>query len=353
MKKTLGFSAIAILLLLGFWAWWLLKTPPVPGPQLGFNYTAWWSGRYGTEKADRSLEELAAIGAGWVAPVVTAYIADIGSTTIDYSSPRTPTDEDLGQVFAKAHELGLEILLKPHVDLMEEKGSDWRGTIGSPFESDEDWTSWFSAYEEMILHYARLADASGVEEFCVGVELDSTVSREREWRDLIERIREVYDGPLVYAANHAEPEKVGWWDAVDFIGVDAYYSLTESASPTESEVVEAWRVRANSLKELSERWDRKILITEVGYRSVDGALREPWIYHSEPPLDLLEQERGYRVLYETVFDAEWFAGVFFWDWSYDPDIGGSEDRGYTPRGKPAEEVVRAWFSAGPDNANPG
>jgi hypothetical protein len=37
-----------------------------------------------------------------------------------------------------------------------------------------------------------------------------------------------YSGPLLYAANHGNEGSVAWWDAVDIIGVDAYYSLDPS-----------------------------------------------------------------------------------------------------------------------------
>jgi hypothetical protein len=31
-------------------------------------------------------------------------------------------------------------------------------------------------------------------------------------------------------------------------------------------------------------------------------------------------------------------------WQWTPNSGGRQDRGYTPRGKPAEDVLREWFA---------
>ena len=37
------------------------------------------------------------------------------------------------------------------------------------------------------------------------------------------------------------------------------------------------------------------------------------------------------------------AGTLWWEWT--PGAGGAEDGSYTPKGKPAEAVLRAWFRA--------
>ena len=38
------------------------------------------------------------------------------------------------------------------------------------------------------------------------------------------------------------------------------------------------------------------------------------------------------------------AGVIWWEWN--AGEGGPNDYGYTPKGKPAEQLLRKWFSAG-------
>ena len=37
-------------------------------------------------------------------------------------------------------------------------------------------------------------------------------------------------------------------------------------------------------------------------------------------------------------------GVAFWDWSSNPNAGGTSDTDYTPQGKPAEQVMKQWFT---------
>ena len=40
-----------------------------------------------------------------------------------------------------------------------------------------------------------------------------------------------------------------------------------------------------------------------------------------------------------------FAGFMLWSWT--PNASGPQDRGYTPEGKPAEQVLRKWLAKGP------
>ena len=59
---------------------------------------------------------------------VTAYQDHYDSTAIDYTSPHTPTDADLVHVITLAHDMGLRVMLKPHLDLADEAVSGlWRG----------------------------------------------------------------------------------------------------------------------------------------------------------------------------------------------------------------------------------
>ena len=40
----------------------------------------------------------------------------------------------------------------------------------------------------------------------------------------------------------------------------------------------------------------------------------------------------------------WLVGMYWWQWEPDPPIGGPQDPDYSPHRKPAEAVLRAWYS---------
>ena len=101
---------------------------------------------------------------------------------------------------------------------------------------------------------------------------------------------------------------------------------------------------------------RRILFTEAGYTSQRGATTLPYSWRVSPTADWDEQAAAYQALLETFSGHRWWAGVFWWAWDVLPS--GSDETSYalayTPRGKAAESVLRAWWSDGPRRpANPG
>ena len=310
--------------------------------QQGMSYAAWWPGLYDSPGSDRALANLEATGADWVALIVTWYQDTTESTTI-YRADATPTDEDVTHAIAQAHALGLKVMLKPHVDVLYEDA--WRGEIGESF-SEAQWQKWFASYRSFISYYALIASNLGVEQFCIGVELVATTHRAAEWRAVSAQVRGLYDGPITYASNHSGEEvSITWWDAVDYIGIDAYYPLTDENDPSYETLLAAWEALLPTFVGLAAQWDKPILFTEVGYRSIDGANRWPWDWQRAGDLDLQEQADCYRALLEAVWDQPWFAGIYWWAWDADPFAGGPSDLDYTPYDKPAEALLRAYYGA--------
>ena len=317
-----------------------------PSMQRGVSYATWWPGNYSHPDADLSLANLASTGANWIALVVTGYQDTITSTAI-VTTTATPTDADLIHVITEAHRRELKVMLKPHLDLLRDE-DHWRGQIGDEFTTETEWAAWFASYRNLIEHYAALAQTHGADQFCVGTELSATIHRADEWRAVIEGVRAHYSGPITYAANHGgEETRITWWDAVDYIGVDAYYPLTDKNDPTLVELKAAWAPHIATLGNLACAWRKPLLFTEIGYRSQDGTNRHPWAWMAEEPIDLQEQADAVRAAFESVYDKPWFAGMFWWSWSTDPFDGSPCDDGYTPHDKPAEDVLRAWYGAPP------
>jgi hypothetical protein len=325
----------------------LPETPPAQAQtpkQKGISYATWWSGQYAQPDADLALANLADTGADWISLIVTQYQNNIATTDI-YATAATPTDADLIHVITQAQSMGLKVMLKPHLDLAHDP-DHWRGEIGEGF-SEAEWQAWFSSYQAFINHYADLAAAHDVDQFCVGTELTATEGREANWRAVIAEVRDVYSGPLTYAANHGSENDVTWWDAVDYIGVDAYYPLTNKNDPTLAELLAAWQPYVASLANLAATWNKPILFTEIGYRSQDGTNRRPWDDLTGAIVDLQEQADTYQAAFESVYHQPWLAGMHWWTWRTDPFQGGPCDNGRTPYDKPAEDVLRFWYGAPP------
>jgi hypothetical protein len=310
--------------------------------QKGLNYTSWQSGEYSSTESDRTIsEKIKPLGVNWLALVVTCYQDTVSSTQIEckYNS-KTPTDTDIKHVIQYAHSLGIKIMLKPHVDLGSDE-SHLRYQI--TFDNEDSWNAWFASYTLFIQHYAELAQQLGVEYFVVGTELQGTYQRDAQWRQVIQSIRQLYKGPLTYAATPGnEVTKLTWWDALDAIGVDAYYSLTQSYNPTVTELVNAWQPIVTMLGELSDRWRRPVIFTEIGYQSLAGTNQMSSKVDTST-LDLQEQANCYQAVFEAFKGISWWRGVFWWAWDTTLDQGGPQNTGYTGKNKPAEDILRAYY----------
>ena len=345
MRRTIAFAATVLVLAACSGS---REPPDEPRGSIevqgGITFTGNWSDAFQGPRPAEAMTNLADTGAGWVGIVITWYQSRIASTEIRPMRD-TPPDDDLVSMIRLAHELGLQVMLKPHIDLVRKWWN--RPLIGSAFGEDQSlWDAWFVSYRTFIFHYAEIAEAEGVEQLAVGTELVGTSGQVERWREVVAGVRERFSGTLTYASLiDGEEMAIRWWDAVDLIGIDVYWPLTDEDDPTLEELEAAWVPRVEQMAALSTAWDNKpILFTETGYRSLDGGnqnLWAPWML--DRPIDLQEQADCYRAAFESVWDEPWFAGMYWWDWSANTDVGGPEDGGFTPFGKPAEDVLRAWY----------
>ena len=141
----------------------------------------------------------------------------------------------------------------------------WRSNV--TLDSEEEWDKWFQSYRVNMLHYARMAQNTGVELFCVGTELRTSIKKQpAAWRQLITEIKTIYQGKLTYAANwYDEYEHIGFWDQLDYIGIQAYFPLTPNKNPDLETIKKGWEPHIKALESFSNSHDKPILFTEIGY----------------------------------------------------------------------------------------
>ena len=203
-------------------------------------------------------------GTDRVALAPTWYMSDASSNSVFSDPAKTPTDASIEAAAERAGALGLDVVLKPHVDVQD---GTFRGEI-----NPSDPSAWFASYDQMVLHYAELAQRIDANALVIGTELTTMTPYEGDWRALIDQIRSVYDGKLTFAANWVDgAESINFWDALDFIGIDAYMPLqTPSADPSVAELLAAWGPYKTRMEALQSKWHEPIVFTELGYQSRQG-----------------------------------------------------------------------------------
>ncbi len=236
---------------------------------------------------------------------------------------------------------------------------------------------WFDNYTNFAVHFAQLSQRHHLPYFIIGDGLSSVTydtsatnakadpkglaavrkpgdpcpdnaagRRECEWRHVVHAIKSQnypalssnaaltganYTGKLIYAASwthnpsadggatQSEFDHITWWDAVDFIGVDANFPLTKDQPDAPIGVLQdAWNGQGQGLagqgdivqrlENVSDTYQRPVVFTAVQYASESAA--NTGTPNGEE--DQEEQSSDMQALLKTFADASWWAGVF-WD----------------------------------------
>lgn len=307
----------------GAWIFLFLSTTPIgaelPGFLRGMTVSCpRWGPIWGSPDMEESLGELAGLGVEWVAIHPYARIEKNGEIR---HRPAAGLDF-LEKAVGMSGDAGIEMFWKPHLSYWG--NFEWRGDI--EFGDDEAaWERFFRTYGEFIVDQARFAEEQGVKLFAVGTELEKTTHREREWRRIVAEIRRVYSGELTYAANWDRLENVSFWDALDLIGVQAYFPLADSAAPSRAELDRGWDRALAQLTELSKRHGgKRVLFTEIGYDEAAHAAREPWLSaRRAKPGERAGGSELRRSLMDVALERleseKLIAGLFWWKWIPGPE----------------------------------
>ena len=290
-------------------------------------------------------ESLKKCGANWISQTPFGWQQNPGSPSLTFEPNSQKgwwgeSEEGITVTSKLASANGFKVMLKPHLWIRE----SWPGDIA--MKSSQDWVSWFDQYERFILYYAALAERTHAEILCIGTELHKTVAHEKEWRKLISDIRQIYKGKLVYAANFNEEfEDVKFWDDLDYIGIQAYFPLSQKERPAVDDLVHAWKKHLSRIEKIQRVYNKPVLFTELGYKSTADSAIEPWRWPVREDVDKVSHETQancYEAFFRAAWNKKWLEGVYFWKW-YPHGSSRNATVDFTPQGKPAEAVLARWF----------
>jgi hypothetical protein len=297
----------------------------------GFVLTGWKAGTYLTPGSDVQVARMARDGSDHAAIFTQWFMDGPASSNLAPDPLRTPTDASILHAAAVARENGMEVTLKPQIGI---RTGSWIGAA-HPASLPAFW----AGYRAMLIHYADLAETAHASLLVVGTEMRTLSGEEGRWRALIAEIRQHFGGKLTYAANHDEFERVPFWDALDYVGIDAYFPLAAppDPAPPAGELAAAWSKRGYlaRIAATSARTGKRVLFTELGYRAGRATAAHPSVWNVRDTTDVGAQRNAYQAFYDAVADKPWMAGVYWW--SVDPESRWVQD--YSPIGKPAEQVV--------------
>lgn len=293
-------------------------------------------------KAQRVIDYAISLGANSISLSFPFYTYGLASDTLYASAKTTPSPAHIAIFLQQAAASHIRVTLRPLLNetaLVEQNPIAWRGII-----EPADQAAWFQSYQQFLLPYARVAAAGGVATFVIGTELDS-LEGAPEWPGLINAIRAVYPGQLLYDQNFAEWAEHGGKLPVPDAAVDAYPRFQLPDSTPVSELASAWEGWLGSHRPVVLR---NTVLSEVGIDAVAGSYDDPgaWLGTTRAPIDQAIQTNWYRAVCQAAA-ADHIAGLYWWEVSFDADPaspGPFQSDRITFLGRSAQGAIKTCFA---------
>jgi glycosyl hydrolase family 113 len=301
-----------------------------------------WVDGYGSRAAAGSLARLRELGVNAVSMTPYSFQREVNRPSIGmlFEGQRRgfAPETDLSVEVTCADAADLTVVLKPHLWCGH---GHWCGEISMAEEAD--WPRWFAEYERLAVHEALIARRLRIPILCIGTELKGTTGREEEWRALILKLRALHPGLLTYCANWGdEVERLGFWDALDAIGVSDYWPLADAPGADDATIRARFDSVLERMRRLGRLKKRPVWFLETGFPDVRDAWLTP--HENEGTGDGgVDQGRAYRIVLAASRAQQFPDGLFFWKWPSRAPRDDSERYDYWPWGRSAEAAVReAW-----------
>lgn len=290
------------------------------------------------------IKPVVSVNANYAAIMPFGFIKNLDYPKIAFNTDRQwfgESKEGVKQYITELRKQNIKIMLKPQIWV-------WRGEFTGYIEmkNEADWKLLEDSYSSFILEYATLAEDVQAEVFCIGTELEKFIeNRPAFWNTLIKKIKSKYKGKLTYAANWDEFKRTPFWSQLDYIGIDAYFPVSDNKTPTVADCLQGWKSHKPIVQNISQKYNKPVLFTEFGYRSVDYTGKEPWKSDSSMnQVNLEAQTNATQALFETFWKEDWFAGGFIWKWFHNHEnVGGETNARFTPQNKPAEQLIKKQY----------
>jgi len=243
-----------------------------------------WFERYGAflvkwaEVAEREGVDVLAVGSEMNALASTRPLADLPALEEYYLDPEKR---------ATKHETYLDLAGDVGGESLELRGGERFESLEAFLDAESSALAAWAGQTAFELDGAALARIN-----------ERRARLERLWRGAIEAVRGVYHGPLTYAANFDQYRDVGFWPALDLIGINAYFPLRTPDDPVPDEaglyaaLVRGWRRIFADI----DAFEREIgipgapvLFTEIGYTRKADVTLAPW---AGMGMTLVESESG-------------------------------------------------------------
>ncbi len=305
------------------------------GVTFGFRAKNGW---YETEEAFSEAKAIAESGADWVVLIVTVYQEHFCSVKQFRDFKLTPSDREVENMIEHLHGLGLKVQLRPMLETL-----DGAGRLAVWFPADDatgnripgcsrtQLADWFRSMTERAVYYAKMAERTGCELYCLDSELDRLVNYNDHWKKVVSEVRKVYSGPVTSChtthmglINYEKvlSDKNHWFYDLDLLSLSCYH-LAGKAGLTKAELRDGFADQVIRFRKMAEIYEKPILFGELGSNKIP------------------DEQADYLENFLELFSNEpWWYGLYWWKW--DERVRPLGEKQWPIKGRPAAEVLKKW-----------
>jgi hypothetical protein len=298
-------------------------------------------------KAQKVLDHVVELGANSVSVSFSFVMDSAYANAVRMDHPITPPPARLEIVLDEANKRGLRTTVRPMLserNLTKDDPEMWRGSI-----RPENRTKWFASYRDVLVEYAKVAEASKSATFVVGTELNTMESSTTGWRTVATGVKAVYSGEIDYSANYDRLRETGPAPGIT-LSVDAYPPLEVDDSASVSRLVEGWNDWLDDHRGTGTLPDLVLAEVAIGARS--GAYQEPWSPRAKGTLKPEIQQRWFDTACQIVRERD-LGGIYFWmiNLDTDPKAKPSSKSPMEFLGRPGEQNIVRCFAKDPKRSS--
>lgn len=330
------------------------------GVTFGFRAKA---GYFESEEAQKEADAIIEAGIEWVTLVPTVYHETWASTLQFIDFELTPGDFEIADMIDYFHSHGVKVQLRPMLEGLDGSG---RMEVSIMYDFSDrmpgarKWAGneWFASMKARSIHYAKLAERTGCELFCIDSELDHVIDYNDFWHDIIHSLRKVYSGPItschtihVGCVNYEKllEDKSHWFYDLDVLSISAYMSAASKGEASTDEMKETLCDFHNRMENIAKLYGKPLLLGEIGCRSCFGSAAAPWDWRvaEKSHYDGAEQANYLRAIIELFMNDPWWRGLCWWKWDeqvnrpqFNTDKTGNMS--FSVKGKPALGLFKEY-----------
>lgn len=193
----------------------------------GVNWTSTRNSDYLNATCATNADQLMSTGANYAAVFICLTMSSNTSNVVVMDTAGlTATDDSIVKTVGDLHARCIGTIF--HIGMCLTGGAAAQSNC-----NPADKAAWFASYGAALNHYAQIAQDNGVEIFSIGTEFDLLDQGNLPlWTALINGVRAIFKGQLIYSAQWYDYTKIPFWDLLDVVGPSGICLTSWASMPT-------------------------------------------------------------------------------------------------------------------------